>query len=92
MGGLLLVFLLLFGRGALDRADPIGLAGGVVAIAVVLFLGWNQVLVTWRKQHVSAWVAEFRNGGEFVRLWDYHNPRPTDAMLGELHSLAIQGR
>ena len=59
-------------------------------VMVLLFV--NGIGKSLGNRFASAWVGRFGKKGEFVRIWDYSNPRMDPSMLDELLHIASSGR
>ncbi len=74
------------------KPDLTTLLTSVIATAIVLAVGWSWVVSAWKRTYAAAWIARFKNGGEFVRIWDYHDLQPDTRALEELFQLSVSGR
>ncbi len=58
----------------------------MVLVVLLFILGVNKIR---KKRFASAWIKDFKNGGEFIRIWDFNPEEISNLMLEDLYNVAI---
>jgi len=63
---------------------------GIFLIVIIMLVIWIIKRYIRKKYFSSAWIKGFKNGGEFIRIWDFRPEIISEFMLKDLYNVATK--
>ena len=60
----------------------------IFLIVIIMLIIWIVKRTVRKKYFSSAWIKDFKNGGEFIRIWDFKPETISELMLKDLYNVA----